>query len=215
MTSSAASDVELLARWREGDRSAGEALVLRHYDSIERFFLNKIAVERVPDLVQETFTLCVAARNNIDDGARLRAYLLTIAHRVFCAHLRDKYRVGDPVELERVSIATLSASPSSAYARTQEQRLLLEGLRSIALNYQIVLELHYWEQLTTGEIAVVLEIPAATARTRLRRARDALSAAMASLARSPALLDSTQTRLNDWVQRCRREFADASARARA
>ena len=34
--------MELLDRWREGDRKAGNELFLRHFDSISRFFESKI-----------------------------------------------------------------------------------------------------------------------------------------------------------------------------
>ncbi len=202
------NDAELLEAWRSGRSDAGEQLFRRHYDTIERFFVNKVGAERVADLVQETFVACVEARDRVADGSRFRAYLLTIAYRVFCRHLRSKYRTGANVDLEVLSVAAVEASPSSVAARAEEQRLLLEGLRAIPVNYQVVLELHYWEQLSTNEIAEVLGVPPGTVRSRLRRGRDALSAAMASIARSPSLLESTLTRLEDWANRCGRELLE-------
>jgi RNA polymerase sigma-70 factor, ECF subfamily len=200
------NDAELLEAWRSGRSDAGEQLFRRHYDAVERFFLNKVGPERVADLVQETFVATVEARDRVADGARFRAYLLTIAYRVFCRYLRSKYKSGVQIDLEVISVAAVGASPSSLAARAEEQRLLLEGLRAIPVNYQVVLELHYWEQLTTSEIAEVLDVPPGTVRSRLRRGRDALSAAMASISRSPELLESTLTRLEDWGDRCGREL---------
>jgi RNA polymerase sigma-70 factor (ECF subfamily) len=202
-----ASDAALLDAWRSGDSLAGEQLVRRHYEAVERFFMNKVTLAAVPDLVQETFLACVEARDRIRDSTRLRHYLLTIAYRVFYAHLRQRYRT--PEALDQLTLASIDDSPSSLLVQRQEQRLLLEGLRAISLKYQIVLELHYWEQLTTNAIAEILGIPSSTARTRLRRARDELVAAMSARARSPELLESTLTRLDDWVERCRGELGSA------
>lgn len=206
------SDAELLTAWQSGQGEAGEQLFRRHYDAVERFFVNKVAAECVGDLVQETFIACVEARERVADGARFRAYLLTIAYRRFCRHLRAKYRVSEVLDLEQVSVAAVEASPSSAFGRTREQRLLLEGLRAVPINYQVVLELHYWEQLTTSEIAAILQVPPGTVRSRLRRARDAVSAAMSSISRSSELLDSTLTRLDEWAQRCGQEFNRPAAK---
>ena len=53
------SDAQLVARWRQGDKSAGEALFERYYDGVARFFYNKVG-ERSADLIQKTFLACVA-----------------------------------------------------------------------------------------------------------------------------------------------------------
>jgi RNA polymerase sigma-70 factor, ECF subfamily len=203
------NDWALLEAWRQGDKAAGDALFVRHYRSVARFFRNKLPAERVADLIQETFIASIEGRDRIADASRFRAYLLTIAYRVYCKELRENYRKAELADLDLVSVQDLGGSPTSAIARAQEQRLLLEGLRSIPVNYQVVLELHYWEDLTTREIAAVLGVPPGTVRSRLQRGRDALEAAMASLARSPKLLESTLTRLDDWAARCRRELSNS------
>jgi RNA polymerase sigma-70 factor (ECF subfamily) len=205
-SSSTSSDAELLDEWRAGNLASGDALFVRHYDTLARFFRNKVGVEIVADLIQDTLMTLVEGRDRIEDPRRFRAYLLSIAYRVFCKHLRGVYREGPRTDLDAVSIAEIGTSPSTLIANAQEQRLLLEGLRQLPINYQVVLELYYWEELNTVEIAEVLDVPAGTVRTRLQRARDALEAAMGSLARSPEVLSSTLTRLDEWAARCRLEL---------
>ena len=85
----------------------------------------------------------------------------------------------------------------------EEQRLLLEALRRIPLECQIVLELYYWEDMAAPELAQVLGIPEGTARSRLRRARELLTHRMKVLARSPALLKTTLSDLEKWVRSLR------------
>ncbi len=204
--SDSGSDAALLEAWRSGDSKAGEALFVRHYHTLARFFRNKVGADLVADLIQETLMTLVEGRDRIEDASRFRAYLLSIAYRVFCKHLRGAYRKGPHVDLDEVSIAEIATTPSSIIARAEEQRLLLEGLRTLPANYQVVLELYYWEGLNTVEIAEVLGIPDATSRTRLRRAREALEAAMARIARSHEVLQSTLTRLEQWAADCRRDL---------
>lgn len=196
------SDGALLERWRAGDTAGGEALFERYYDMIERFFLNKVS-SGVQDLVQETFIRCVESRDRIRDNDRFRVYMFGVAYHVLSAHLRERYRGDRVIDLDEHSVHDLAPGPGSVMAERREHRLLIEALRNIPVDDQVLLELHYWEQLTTNQMAEVLGIPTGTARGRLQRARDRLEAAMQRLAESPQDLASTLARLDDWAAECR------------
>jgi RNA polymerase sigma-70 factor (ECF subfamily) len=49
-----------------------------------------------------------------------------------------------------------------------------EALRRLPVELQVVVELHYWEEQSTAEMAEVLEVPQGTVKSRLRRAREQL-----------------------------------------
>jgi RNA polymerase sigma-70 factor (ECF subfamily) len=196
------TDAELLERWRSGDSTSGEALFERHYDIVERFFLNKVP-SAVQDLVQETFTRCLSSRTPIRDNKHFVGYLVGIAKNVLHGHLRERYRDADPLDLEQVSVRDLQPGPGTLVGRRREHRLLLEALRNIPVDDQIILELHYWEDFKTEEIAEALEIPVGTARGRLQRARAKLEEVMHRVAESPNELESTVARLEDWARECR------------
>jgi RNA polymerase sigma-70 factor (ECF subfamily) len=201
------SDTELLDRWRRGDKAAGQMLFERYFEMIERFFLNK-APDHVDDLVQETFLGCLKSRDQVQDSSKFRSHLFAIAYHVLGTHLRKVYRDREHLDLGEISIQDISPSPRSLVGHRNEQGLLLQALRSIPVDHQVVLELHYWESFTTEKIAEVLGIPVGTVRTRLRRARELLEQAMERLAESPALLESTRGRLDDWAEACRRHLGN-------
>ena len=100
----------------------------------------------------------------------------------------------------------LGPTPTTLLARAQETQLLLQALRKIPLESQIILELYYWENSTAKDIADVLEIPEGTARTRIRRAKQLLEAQLAALAATPALLQSTVSDLESWARHLRDDF---------
>jgi RNA polymerase sigma-70 factor (ECF subfamily) len=202
------SDAELLGSWRSGDMRAGEALLERYYDIVERFFLNKVG-EGIGDLVQETFKACVEGRDRLNELGKFRPFLFGIAHNVLLKHLRARYRMPENIDLDEHSMHALSPGPGTLVVRHREQRLLLEGLRRIPFKHQVILELHYWEGLTTMEIAQVLDLPTGTVRRRLQDARNCLEQVMAQLAGSPELLESTLVRLEDWAHQCRRAMDPA------
>lgn len=205
-------DVELLERWRNDDLGAGQELFARHGDTVIRFFRNKVRSE-VQDLVQETFMRIVAARDRIADGQAFRAYVIGVARRVLFEHLRTLERARRrerKLDFGVESIAALIPGPSTIAARRREQRLLLEGLRRIPIKHQILLELIYWEKLSAREIADILGVPHSTVRGRVKRARELLREAMAEIADSPALLESTTARLDDWADEVRLQHLQPS-----
>lgn len=198
----ARDDADLLQRWRDGDMQAGEILFERYYEPVARFFRNKVSSD-IADLIQETFTRCVEGRDRLQRGHRFGRFIFSVAHNVLCAHLRDKYKGDQPVDLDQMSMEDLAPGPSSLLARRREQRLLLEALRRIPVRDQVLLELRYWEHLRTSDIAEIVDLPHATVRTRLARARELLDDAMASLARSPAELENTLANFDEWARQCR------------
>lgn len=196
-------DRELLERWREGDNKSGQELFDRHGEAVIRFFHNKVGPD-AQDLIQDTFLRLVATRERITAGVAFRAYLLGIARFVLLEHLRKLGKArARGVDASVDSIALLLPGPSTIAARKLEQRLLIEGLRHLPLDQQILLELYYWEGLKGREIAEVLNIPASTVRGRLARARDQLREAVRKHGSNQALVASTLDGLDDWAQSVR------------
>jgi len=205
-----ATDMELLQAWRTGDRGAGNALFKRHFNSVYRFFRNKVD-EGIEDLVQRTFTACVEGRDRFRDESTLRTYLFAIAHNILKEHFRRAKRTTEPLDLEDVSIVDLGASPTSVLAARDEESLVVQSLRKIPIASQEILELFYWEQLTGAELGQVLGVPEDTARSRLRRARQQLESAISQLQASPALVTSTLSTLDVWARGMREKFLGRAA----
>ena len=201
------TDATLLARWRSGDQTAGQTLIARYYDVVKHFFVNKVSAS-IEDLVQETFLKCVNSRDRLDDEDKFRSYLFTIAYNELRSHLRQNYRHGERVDFGEMSLSDLSPEPVTMIVKRQERRLLLEGLRTIPFEYQVLLELHYWEKLKTEEMAQVMKMPVGTIRSRLRRARELLECTIDELALNPEALQTTKTLLDDWADLCRLELEE-------
>jgi len=142
------TDAELLDAWRAGDARAGRVLVERHFHAIYRFFHNKVSAG-AEDLVQQTFLACTQGRDRFRGESTFRGWLFGIAHNVLRMHIRAKH--GD-TDTTYASACDLGPSPSSVLVAKAEERLMLEALRRIALDYQIALELYFWEHLTGAEI---------------------------------------------------------------
>jgi RNA polymerase sigma-70 factor (ECF subfamily) len=191
------TDAERLEAWRAGDSKAGNELFQRHFEAIRRFFVNKVDRE-VEDLVQRTFIACVEGRDRFEGRASFRTFLFAVANNILREFYRQKRR-DERIDLATDSVVDLGAGPSSVLAEKREQRALLEALRHIPLEFQIALELYYWERLTGPQLGEALDVPENTARSRVRRGKELLAKALARVERSREVLQSTTTDLDGWA----------------
>lgn len=195
----------LLAAWRAGDAEAGEALFERFYDALSRFFRSK-AGDGAPDLIQRTFLVMLETHTRMREGTTFQAYLFGIARKVLLEHYRNRRRDGERFDPVEQSFEDLGPTPTGLLAGVQETQLLLQALRRIPLESQMILELYFWENVTAREIGDVFEAPEGTVRTRIRRAKQQLRDQIAVLAATPALLESTLSDLESWAVRLREEL---------
>ncbi|MBX7078285.1 MAG: RNA polymerase sigma factor [Nannocystaceae bacterium] len=184
-------DAELLQRWHRGDKTAGNELFARHFPALRRFFRNKVGHEEAEDLIQRTMLETVRSAPSFRGEASFRTFIFTIARRELCHHIRRKHRKGNDADIDFSvsSLEALGTSPSGFAAQKQDHQRILAALRAIPLDFQITLELHYWEQLDGKELAEVLGIAPGTVRSRLHRARAALRELLESREGAPATED--------------------------
>jgi len=170
-----------LQAWCAGNAKAGEELFERHFDAVMRFFRNKVD-EGLDDLVQATFLGCLESRDRYRGDASFRTFLFAVAHNVLRNHFRSRRKDARVVDFSVDSAFGLVPSPSAVVCQHRLGQQVLEALRRIPMQYQIALELHYWEDLSASELAAVEKIPIGTAKTRLKRGKELLIEALFALA---------------------------------
>ena len=183
-------DSDLLERWRRGDRSAGELLMTRHYRSVLRFFeLN--ASWAAEDLTQRTFVACIERAAEVRDAEAFRAYLLGVARRQLALHQRELSRTK---ALRRFGTQQVGNAPqlSTLLARRRDQVLALRALATLPRRAQTLLILHYWDGVTTADLATSYRVPTSTIRTRLARARDLMRRRLGELDVAPAAVPTDE-----------------------
>src|SRR5690606_34895104 len=148
---------------------AGDLLVRRHYASVRRFFDVKITPV-AEDLTQRTFLACIENLDRLRDAVSFKAYLFGIARKQLLLYLRQRSRL--EARHRAFDGPEPKTSMSTVVARREEEHLLLMVLGALPTDLQIAVELFYWEDMRTPEIARVLEIPASTVTSRLARARE-------------------------------------------
>lgn len=200
-------DLELLERWSAGDQGAARTIIEQHYEAVLTFFYRRLRPEEAADLTQATFETLCTKRAAFERRASLRSYIFGIARWKLADHRRlYENRAGMRVPFEAALQEGVDApSPSSCLFRRRRENLLVQALRSLPLDDQILLELKEYESMTAAELAEVFEIPPGTVASRLRRARQRLTEATERLATSPEDVAETLTNLEEYMQSIRRE----------
>lgn len=132
-----------------------------------RFFANKAGAQR-ERLAEETFARWWGGPDALDAATDARLGVLRVAVDVLREHRAatpELEGTADAVELLRDAVANEAAA---------ELPTLLASLREVPVELQIVAELYYFEQLTTAELAHVLDAPEEAVRARLVRAMQRL-----------------------------------------
>src|SRR4051812_34724160 len=82
------SDLELLDRWRAGERAAGAELCRRHLDTLRGFFATKCRGD-ADELAQRTLLASVLESCESRERAGFRTHLFTLARRELYRYLQQ------------------------------------------------------------------------------------------------------------------------------
>ena len=166
---------------------------------MERFFRNKVPRAAAPDLAQRTIERALRIEASVRS---FRNYILGIARHQLYDYLRaEQRRSRRHAELETLVIDDTLPSAETWISLKRQQRILLHALRRMALPVQLALELRYWERMSDGEIACVLELPVGTVKSRIAAGKTALRREIARLASAPERLKTTEDSLDKWASR--------------
>jgi RNA polymerase sigma-70 factor (ECF subfamily) len=176
-------DEQLVARAQAGERVAFEELVRRHADRLHAIVL-RLARDRheAEEVTQEAF---LRAWRGIRGFKGRRALLhLAVSHRVNEARRRAQRRpsAGAVTSLEAQAIEPRDPrpGPERTVERTDLRAALEAAVRDLDPEYRAPLVLRDIEGLSTAEAAAIMGLGEAALKSRLRRARLSVRAAVDS-----------------------------------
>jgi RNA polymerase sigma-70 factor (ECF subfamily) len=132
------------------------------------------------DAVQQVFLVASRKLASIVPGSE-RAFLFGAAFRIAYRVRRTQKRRREVLEAEPAEQPDPDPDPEERMDRARARAVLDDILDTMPLELRAVFVLFELEQLTIAEIAPMLEIPAGTAASRLRRAREHFQAAVRRL----------------------------------
>ena len=183
------SDALLVERAAAGDHRAYELLVIKYQRRIERLIGRMVRdVDLVPDIAQETFIRAWRALHQFRGDAQFYTWLYRIAVNTAKKSLMELKR--DPVMTEsalqrsedddetsrRENELTSESTPESELAAREIAAAVNAAMEALPEDLRQAVTLREIEGLSYEEIAEAMNCPIGTVRSRIFRAREAISA---------------------------------------
>ncbi|MBX3229213.1 MAG: sigma-70 family RNA polymerase sigma factor [Labilithrix sp.] len=176
-----ASDAELLAAARGGDKAALSTLLERYQAQVYRFGMKMCRdPEDAQDVLQETLLAMARGVRDFRGASSLSTWLYTVA-RSFCIKKRRRSKFApNETSLDAADASEVEAqgdpgrAPDEVLAGKEVEQALEHAIRALEPMYREVLILRDVEGLTAPEVAEVLGISAQAVKSRLHRARVAV-----------------------------------------
>jgi RNA polymerase sigma-70 factor (ECF subfamily) len=170
----AATDTDLIARFRSGDAQAFAELVSRHERRVYNLAYRMLGrAEDARDATQDAFVSCYRNLGRFRGDAAFGTWLHRIAVNACYDVLRK--RPPDPVELTE---ATAGAGPGDVAEQAAVALDVQRALLTVPAEFRAVLIMHDIQALPYEDIALALGVPIGTVKSRLHRGRVALGQAL-------------------------------------
>lgn len=182
-TASREGDEVLIRKYREGDSSSFEELVLRYekkvYNLAHKIMGNR---EDASDILQETFLQVLRKLGTFKGESKFSTWLYRITVNLCLMRKRKEKKIKtvsldvptlaeEKKELRREILADWSRNPSATLENTELKRVLLESINLLPAEYRTVFVLRHEKDLPNEEVAKVLKISLPAVKSRLHRAR--------------------------------------------
>jgi len=173
-------DIELINRFRHGDKSVFEDIIVRYQDRIFNVCMHMLGnADDAQDAAQETFLK--AYRNFVDfkPNASFYTWLYRIAINTCIDHKRKPiwesiFRRNDKDEEIVIEAPSNIYCPEKAYQSKQIITALHIALKKLSPKLRAVIVLREIEGLSYEDISAALDISIGTVKSRISRAREEL-----------------------------------------
>jgi RNA polymerase sigma-70 factor (ECF subfamily) len=174
------SDVALIRSIAAGDKHAMQILFARHnvrvFRFIARFVEDKSAAE---DLVSEVFLDVWRQAGRFQGRSQVTTWLLAIARNKALSALQRR----STEELDEEVVAAVEDThndPEIAIHARQTSAILLNCLAQLSPPHREVIDLVYYHEKSTDEVAEITGVPQNTVKTRMFYARKRIAELMAA-----------------------------------
>lgn len=183
--SPAQEDAALVQRVRSGDRTAMDEIVQRHYRNVFNLAYRLSGnYDDAQDIVSEAFIRVHNALPSFRGDAHFTTWLYRIVKNVFLDE-RKKQRVRAHSSLEEMvdlddsavsrQVEDPAPGPEWLVERGERSETVHQAVQQLPEAQRLMIALYHFQHRSYEEIAEVMGLPIGTVKSRLNRARQALS----------------------------------------
>ncbi len=183
-------DQKLVERVQGGDKNAYNLLVIKYQHRVANLISRYVRNQSdVPDLVQEAFIKAYRALPNFRGDSAFYTWLFRIAVNCTKNHLVAIGRKppGSDIDIDDAEVYSDSdalkenASPENELLTAEIKKVVFDTINQLPEELKQAINFRELEGLSYEEIAVVMNCPVGTVRSRIFRARDIIDQKLSPL----------------------------------
>jgi RNA polymerase sigma-70 factor (ECF subfamily) len=176
-------DLALVQRVQRGDKSAFDLLVLKYQHNIGHLVTRYVHdTHESEDVTQESFIKAYRGLKNFRGDSAFYTWLYRIAINTAKNHLVTRSRkisntgidAADAEQFESGGALRENASPDRVMATEEIARVVQETINQLPEDLRTAITLREFDGLSYEEIALAMECPIGTVRSRIFRARETI-----------------------------------------
>ncbi len=159
------------------DQKAQTKLINTYWVDVFSFVMKKVQDEHDADeITVNVFSKVLSKLDLYDPNFQFKTWVLTIAQNTIIDYWRKKKRENqDTVDLLQEVKNDYAKSPEELLISDEEQEKILNIIDSLETNYQDIIKLRFFEEMSIKEIAEELGISVSNAKVRVMRAKNVLA----------------------------------------
>ncbi|MBU2702841.1 RNA polymerase sigma-70 factor (ECF subfamily) [Sporomusaceae bacterium BoRhaA] len=163
------SDEELARQIQQGDETALETMIVRYHSKIFSYiYLMSKNYHSANDITQEVFIKICRSIRTYHPEFPFKAWIYAIALNTCKNYLKSAYVQKNVFGLEMSeNIWDSEDTPEESLRKQDEREAIMEVLTKLSDIHREVIILRFYEELKLEEIALVLNIPVGTVKSRL------------------------------------------------
>lgn len=176
------ADRVLVERVQNGDKKAFNLLVLRYQNKVASLISRYVPSADIPDVAQEAFIKAYRAINSFRGESAFYTWLYRIAVNTAKNYLIAQGRrppssdidADDAENYENASALKEVANPENLMLSEELKRVVFKTIESLPEELRMAISLRELDGLSYEDIAIVMDCPVGTVRSRIFRAREVI-----------------------------------------
>ncbi|HCB2900028.1 RNA polymerase sigma factor RpoE [Proteus mirabilis] len=176
------TDQMLVEKVQLGDRKAFNLLVIRYQHKVASLISRYVPQGDVPDVAQEAFIKAYRAIGSFRGDSAFYTWLYRIAVNTAKNYLVAQGRRPPSNDLDASDVENFETSnalkeisnPENLMLSEELRRVVFQTIESLPEDLRVAITLRELDGLSYEEIAVIMDCPVGTVRSRIFRAREAI-----------------------------------------
>nr|AIK26831.1 RNA polymerase sigma factor E [Proteus mirabilis] len=176
------TDQMLVEKVQLGDQKAFNLLVIRYQHKVASLISRYVPQGDVPDVAQEAFIKAYRAIGSFRGDSAFYTWLYRIAVNTAKNYLVAQGRRPPSNDLDASDVENFETSnalkeisnPENLMLSEELQRVVFQTIESLPEDLRVAITLRELDGLSYEEIAVIMDCPVGTVRSRIFRAREAI-----------------------------------------